>query len=301
MMRRMTCMLLPVPSARSRSTMWIHLAPMSMNLRACATGSSMCTFSLVTSPPTSWTHAPLRMSMAGITSMSGGLLGERYEVADHPQPGLAGLLGMELDAPGMALSDGGGEGVAVGAGRDRDGLVRRAGEAVHVVDVRAVGQPREERLALHVVEDVPPDLGELLVAQAAHLAADVAQAPRAGALLAALEEELHPQADAQQRLAGVERLEERVAVGQQLGRGVPEGAHPGEDDGGRVEDGLGLRDEAGRGALALQRLADAVQVAHAVVQDGDLHQEPPMSLGSASSSATRRRAVAEGGPTVMRT
>src|SRR5581483_1049811 len=99
-----------------------------------------------------------------------------------------------------------------------------------------------------------------------------------------------------------ERFEERALVGEQLAARVPEGADAWQHDGARVEHFLGLGHEAGLRALRFERLADAVQVPDAVVEDPDVQaHDPPLSFGSTSSRTTLRRAVAEGGPTVMRT
>ena len=108
----------------------------------------------------------------------------------------------------------------------------------------------------------------------------------AAALFRLAEEQLHPDADAEERPTGAGAGEERVrqaALLESAGRrsGV---ADPG-DHGERCPlDLAGVFGDDGIGAGTLERRADAAQVPGAVVGDGDPHSEPLVEPTAAPSS-----------------
>src|SRR5918999_5217622 len=109
---------------------------------------------------------------------------------------------------------------------------------------------------------------------------DEAQSAGSTELVALLEEQLHAEADAEQRptRCGVppQRLDEAATF--ELAHPVGERAHAGEHEPLRTLDGLGALGEDDLGARTLERPADAEEVAEAVVDDGD--QASPHPAGT---------------------
>ena len=102
-------------------------------------------------------------------------------------------------------------------------------------------------------------------------AAEQAEALVQAVLLARVEEELEPEADAQAGLARGDGLLEGVAQPgpAQLGDGVGEGPDAGQDHLRGRADAVRVAADLGRVADGLDRLLDAPEVAHPVVDDDD--------------------------------
>ena len=127
------------------------------------------------------------------------------------------------------------------------------------------------------------------VPDGAHLPRNEAQAGVLPVLKGALQEELHPQADAQDGLACGSGLQYRLrhAGGPQPGRCVAESPHAGEDHvAGRPED-RSVPGDHGLPADGRQGALEGEQVTHPVVDDGD-HASPPSNrISTALAWASR--------------
>src|SRR4051794_26279273 len=202
---------------------------------------------------------------------------------------------MELRRPDPALLDRGHDGApVVGGGRD-DGLAvghRRVG--VDEVEPTAVVNALEELRARPDREGVPPHVGQPLAGdgEAADLAGDDPEALHTGGLLAGVEQHLHPDADADERLAGLHRvvdhrLQPRFA---QLLHTAAEGTDAGQDDTGRLPGHGRVGGQGGVGTEVLEGLLGRAEVADPVVENGDHSTSlvdgiPPPSTRTASRSA----------------
>ena len=197
------------------------------------------------------------------------------QAPEDRQPGRAALLGVELHGGDVPLLDGADELVAVVRRREHPvavALVRHAAVGVHEVELLAAVAV-EERRALPDADAVPAHVRhrERAGGEAAHLAADDAEAGRPERLLAPLEEHLQADADAEEGLAleqaPPQRLE--VAVGLQAPDRAAESADAGEDELLGGEDVRRRRDVADLEAEGADRVAHAAHVAGAVVEQGD--------------------------------
>ena len=90
-------------------------------------------------------------------------------------------------------------------------------------------------------------------------------------LLALVEQELHPHADAQQRHARGDGVEQRPLKARppQIRRRIPERADAGQHDPGRPGSSPGSVTIRAGAPGRLQRLVDVAQVPHAIVNDDD--------------------------------
>ena len=93
----------------------------------------------------------------------------------------------------------------------------------------------------------------------------------AGSLLAGVEQHLHPDADPEEGLAGLDRLvDDRLQARlPQLLHAPAEGAHAGQDDAGRLSGDGRVGGQGGVDPEVLQRLLGRAEVADAVVEDRD--------------------------------
>jgi REP element-mobilizing transposase RayT len=197
------------------------------------------------------------------------------EAGQHPQAHRAALLDVELRPHDVVAGQHGAEGDAAvlgdphGHGRVvRDHVVR-----VHEVDVGPAWQASDHGMRSLEANLVPPDLRDR--AGAVREAADPALEPtQAGdvALLAVLEEDLVPHADAQE---GDARAEDPLLQGRhqpalpQRVHGGPGRAHPWQDEARGPRDLGGRGDQRAGDAQVTQGVADAGGVATVVVDDAD--------------------------------
>ena len=130
------------------------------------------------------------------------------------------------------------------------------------------------------------------VREAHHVASQQAQ-HRGAVLVGTLEEQLQAEADADVPGAAPDTLEDgsHEALAVQAVHGRPAGAHAGDEDGIRVLQVRGRRGDGHSGAQQLQRVADAHQVAGAVVDHGDPHR-----IGHAGPEAFGRLPFVEATP-----
>src|SRR6478609_9335673 len=219
-----------------RSTRCRRRAPASSQRRAIAAGLSLKIVDSLMSPWRRRTQCPSFRSIAGISSMAGANGEERSEGRTGPRlsrrPGSSSrcpveevaverqamggaLLGVELRRENVTCRQRRGKAAAVICFTDTVARVGRARiEAVNEIEVAGVGNAAPERVRARLDDLVPAHLRHLeaaavfleptVEAKADHLAGDQPQARRpAGGLafLAALEQHLHADTDAEQGLA----------------------------------------------------------------------------------------------------
>ena len=143
------------------------------------------------------------------------------------------------------------------------------------VEERAVGDVLQKRGLPHEPAAIPAHVRHLELVrhvEADHLPAQNAQTLELAPFVAHVEQQLQAQADAQKRLARGDRVADRPdqVAAAQFGDRVPKRAHARQHDLiGRGQLGRAGRDRR-RMAHLLEALLDAAQVAHLVVDDGDL-------------------------------
>src|SRR5664279_3180319 len=228
-------------NAPFRSTRWRRRAPASIQRRAIAAGFSLKTVESFMSPCFRRTQRPSFRSIAGIRSMAASNGGQPdgrgsrrpwarrgpdaasripvQEVAVQGQPECGALFRMELRRENIIARKRRGKAATVVGFANTVARVGRARlETVHEVEVAGVGNTPPDRVRPGLDHLVPAHLRHLetaavgldlaLEAKAHHFAADQAEAGRAfgHALFAALEQHLHADAHAHQRLpaGGVE-------------------------------------------------------------------------------------------------
>src|SRR5207302_1708275 len=138
---------------------------------------------------------------------------------------------------------------------------------------------------------VPLHLGALdPLGEEAHRARKQAQPGHPRILLRRLVEQLHPDADGQERDVPLGRVGRDLVQARRHQRlhAAPEGAHAGKNDADRALGLVGTGDEHGVGSHLDQRLLGRAQVPYPVVQDGD-HSEPLVEGTSAPSTRTASR------------
>src|SRR5579859_25733 len=207
---------------------------------------------------------------------------------------------MELDPEQAVAAHDRGAVAPVVDGPAHDVVHRQGGVAVHEVEVVAVRDVAEPGVVSGPAHGVPADLRHPRHAAEPGDRAAVEAEPRlAGVLLAAVEQELHADADAEDRhtaLACVpQRRREAPAV--ELARAMAEVPDPRKDDRRRVAERDGLVDQVRACADRGERLAHAREVADAVVDDRD-HPAPtrpllegawPLRLASRRDAASMTR------------
>ena len=210
---------------------------------------------------------------------------------------------MELDPQHVVPAHSGGELRAVL--RRGDGVRPAVGAVVGVDEVHAVPLPDVPEqggggLVRGEVEGVPADVGHLVpggdhLPDGLHRAGDQAETGVFPVLQAPVEEELHPQADAQQGLPrpGLGDDHPVQAVPPQEGSGVGEGPHAGEDQLVRLLQNSGVAGDLRLGPDGPEGGAQGEQVPHAVVNDSDHVKEN-------SFPQLRRRSLAEFAPRTAR-
>ena len=157
-----------------------------------------------------------------------------------------------------------------------------------VIDVFALTDVLEQRVVLYNVQGVPADLRHLQALvrkvglQRADLALHKAEAFVLTVLVALFKQQLHPEADAQQRLLFGFFFDDRYKSRRlQLGHGVGKSAHARQDEPIRFADGVRVRSHNGFQPQLLQAGPQAEQVAHAIIDNCD-HTSSPFVEGISS-------------------
>src|SRR5690606_32995179 len=227
------------------------------------------------------------------------------EVAVHPQPGGCALFWVELYGKNIAVRNGAAERQAVvaDAGRERrvvgDGVI-----AVDEIERRVLGDAFPERVGAGLRDGVPAHVGDFqaLAAvggvvegrplEAAHAAGKQAQAGGV-AFVAGLEQHLFAHAHAQQRFFAGGLQHGFAQPGRiQRAHAVGHGALSREHDAVGGADFVGAAGDADVvvGGGGLQGAGDGMEIAHAVVDDGDAGPDAEV-LGR--SMETRNRDYSE--------
>src|SRR5690606_16443245 len=213
------------------------------------------------------------------------------EVLQQLQAVGVALLGMELHGETRAIGQRRGEILAVVAAPDH--VTRIAGLdviAVHEVEAAIVRNAVPERMVHRLLDLVPAHVRHLealavllqVLAEEAYLTGEQADAIDPVVLLAALEQRLHADADAEERAVDADLAHQLVETqAADLGHAVADRADAGKHHAVGFTDDLRI---AGHQHLAgtdvLQRLGHRVQIAHAVIDDGDgLHYRQPLVEG----------------------
>src|SRR5580693_7258031 len=207
-------------NAPSRSTICRYSKPCRSNACACAAGSRLNTVARAMSPCCRRTARPSLRSMAGnritaqglrlrgvVTAMSSRI--PLQKVRDQLQPELLTLLGMELRAENIVARHDRGDGAAIrGIGHQIGALHRIELIRVHEIGVPALWaecQAVEHVVRSHYIERVPTHMRNFQIRIARYdaidLAGDPAQSFRDLVFAAALGQQLHADADAEERPA----------------------------------------------------------------------------------------------------
>ncbi len=166
---------------------------------------------------------------------------------------------------------------------------------VDEVDVGAVLDSVEERVGTVTPQPVPAHVGNRQRSvDSPHAARKEAEAPVEAVLLALLEEDLHADADAQERLPGRGGLLEHPheAAAPDLVHRRAEGAVPGQDEGVGGAQHRRVSAQHGLGPRVAKSLGHAPEVADPVVDDGD--HSLPLVLGTPFTRGSRATAMREG-------
>ena len=176
-----------------------------------------------------------------------------------------------------------------------------------IVHILALADVAEQRIILYDVQSVPAHLRHLqpfvrkVGPQRADLALDKAQPGVFAVLVAFFKQQLHPKADAQQGL--VRRLlfqHRHKAGGGKLCHGIPERTHPRKDEPVGGADGSGVGGDHCLLPQLLQAGAQAEQVAHAVIKNGDHTSSPFVEGISSRCAASMRTASASAWPAPLK-
>src|SRR5262249_2129393 len=204
------------------------------------------------------------------------------------------------------------EALAVVAAAEDDALVGRVRrERVHVVEGAAGPEAIDERRIGRPLDEVPADVRQLRGAgELADLAAQDAEAFGAAELGRCLEQELHAQADAEQRPPfphpTTERLHQPALA--QVDHRLGERADAGQDEAVDAVERRGVVAHHDLGADVLERLLHRAAVAHAVVDQANAHAHAvnvpfvdgtPGPVGAVATAAPSARAVALDAPSLM--
>ena len=176
-----------------------------------------------------------------------------------------------------------------------------------VVHILALADVAEERVVLYDVQGVPAHLRHLqpfvrkVGPQRADLALDKAQPGVLAVLVAFFKQQLHPKADAEQRLFFRLLFQHRhKAGGGKLCHGIPECAHPRQDKPVGGADGIGVGGDHRLQPQLLQAGTQAEQVAHAVIKNGDHTSSPFVEGISSRCAASMRTASASAWPAPLK-
>src|SRR5262249_60396376 len=130
---------------------------------------------------------------------------------------------------------------------------------------------------------MPRVVGDLVVRSrraAYHAAGENAETGDRPELLARLEQELHAEADAEERPPACDGMPDRLdqAEGGEVRHAGAEGADPRQYDRRSIGDAIGIAGDLGGVAEAFERLLHAPQVAHVVVDDRERPHRVPYTL-----------------------
>src|SRR3569623_458461 len=227
-MRRMASALTGLPvNAPFKSTMCRRRAHAATQRSAIATGSSENTVSSSMRPCRRRTHLPSLRSMAGINSIrlppsyaslkNWYATGRSYlpvpghEIGEQAETRLLALFRVELLREHVVAPHGGGEvaGIVTGA-RDVRGIGRHRVITVDEIKAAVLRNAFPQRMRAGLMQFVPTHVRHLEplaarrivqgLAETTHLAADDAEPRRAVVLVAAVEQGLHTEADAEEGL-----------------------------------------------------------------------------------------------------
>src|SRR5580692_225925 len=317
-------------NAPSRSTKCRYSKPCRSNACACAAGSRLNTVARAMSPCCGRTARPSLRSMAGnrITAQGLRLRGvvtamqsriPLQKVRDQRETELLTLLGVELGAENVVARHDRGDGAAILGIGHQIGALRR----IELIGMHEIGMPalRAEWQAVEHgvwprdIERVPAHVRDFQARIARHdaidFAGDPAQTFRNLVFAPALGQQLHADADAEERPAllphrlvqrsdhAIHRVEAAPAIGK--------GAYTRQHDTVRLRhhrgivghhDGLA---EAGLVRGALERFCSRVQVTGAVIDDRHAHRRAPGSGNSpitSDPSGPRQLGAADADPGV---
>src|SRR5438445_1274212 len=214
---------------------------------------------------------------------------------------------MELAGEDVVARDAGNEGPPVVGYRARDGLI--IGHHVVRVDEiheRAVGHAIEQGRALPNRDRVPPHVRHLHRRRGASgrkpddPPGNHAEPPVRPELFAFAEQELKSQADAEKRLAGANRPQDRLheSVPLQIAHAIAEGAHAGQHHVARVGDRLRVARDRGAVPDGLEGLVDRLQVAHFVINNRN-HVSAFFCRATARRAPTYRLPLVESTPLTL--
>src|SRR5215813_9235660 len=284
--------------APSRSTTWRYSKPCASKAWAWAAASRLNTVARAASPCSRRTHKPSLRSMAGnrITSARDFHFGSRFplqKVGDERQAEALALFRVELGAgKRVARHHGGDRAAIVGLGHEVGAVFGLELIRVHEIGMPALrSEPEalEQRVRPHLVQRVPPHMRNLQRRIARHdavdLAGDPAEARRDFIFAAALRHQLHADADAEKRPAVaahgfLQRLDHPVDRIQPAAA-IREGADARQDHAVGTAHRVGIARHhdrlvaAGLAHRPLERFCRRVQVAGAIVHDGDAHARAP--------------------------
>ena len=216
------------------------------------------------------------------------------------------LLGMELHAVDGARRHRRRERNRTRRRGNRRRVSGRHGERMRVVGMEDPGNRLPgSRPRLVDADGRPSDVGHERRVKARDDALDESQPVDTGILLAPVEEELHAETDADQRVSGArpgpKRFPQAGLAKALHGRPVPSDAR--EDQRARARQPLRARDAAHPGAQPGERAFDVAEIAGAVVDDAN-HRQPssrPFVLGTrARYRASRATASFKALPTVLK-
>ena len=227
------------------------------------------------------------------------------------QPHRGRFLGVELDGEDIACLHGRGKSHAVlGRPDDHIAVARHEPVAVHEVERGGLGNAVEQRRVTRVLHRVPADVRDLdacseLIARARH----EPQSLPLAILEADVGEQLHAEADAEKRRAEADLVAQHVfdAALAQVRRGVAKRADARQHDSiGGFDLGGVVGDDDVFDSGVLEALLHAAQVAHLVVDDGDVraHNAPfvdgtPLTRASSATAAASARATALNAASMM--
>src|SRR6185437_2897863 len=298
----MTSRLANTPSrAPSRSTTCTHDAPSARYFSRSARGEYSYRVSAPKSPWYRRTQRPPRKSIAGINNigrMISAGSSQSEKVAEEPRPRGCGALRVKLRPPEVAAPHHRRDRFAVVHVSQRH-LRRRHRITVHEIEVLARLDPREQRILPRGAQLIPshvrhrPAGRRLQQPRGARNNTEALRHP----LRRALEQQLHPEADAEHRLAqGRQQLREPGAL-QPLHR-ICRRSHAGQQDagGGCYHACIGAHD--GLGAQPLERELQRGEIGAAAVDDHGFGHNTPFVLGS--SRLSRRSAWRSARPTPLK-
>ena len=226
-----------------------------------------------------------------------------HEPRQHAQSVPAAFLRVVLHAQHIAMADIAGD-LHLAVDRIGNQILRQkllGIKRMHIIDERLFFCT-DDRIGLCVFQAIPSDVRDLdvRILHADDLSLQQSQPFALFDLIAFLKEHLHAQTDAQQRFSRMglffDRFDETGLF--QIAHAIAKGADPREDQTVRCGQRRWVLTDLISGLDRIQGVADAVQVAHAIIDDRD-HSSTPFVLGSVSS--TMRIASRRARPNALKT